>query len=516
MRGLVLASGAAVLLACATGLAATIHVPSDEPTIQAGVAAAADGDTVVVAAGVYQESISMLGKRITLRSEVGAASTAIRAIGFDHAIVCLGGEDEDTRIEGFTLRDASVGGIECFTGTSPVLSRLVLAGNDGNGARCTHSSPTFRHCEAYGNGAPGIYCNGATVLVDSCSFTAPGESGLKAWNYSDVSIHDCSFVGTCPLSGERSGDTGIYIRSSALTMVGCTLEGFSGYSALTMFHTADVTIETSVFRANSAGFGGAIDAVGGAQSNTPLLVSECVFEENSASDNGGACALRACSSALFKDCLFVGNETAGVGGAVSSDDVGQTTYVDCEFLGNNAVDDGGGVHSYGSSEFLLAVSGCLFEGDTAGNSGGAISVSSCGGTIEHCTIYGCSSGGNAGALHFGGSPTPDVTACIVSDCAGTGMGTQDEVVLPFVSYCDVWNCTHGNYGGLFPDLTGSFGNISEDPQFCDAPARDFSLYDSSPCAGSGPGGSDMGAFGVACGGTAVERTSWGAIKAGFR
>ena len=35
------------------GAGATIHVPQDQPTIQAGVDAAVDGDQVVVAAGTY-------------------------------------------------------------------------------------------------------------------------------------------------------------------------------------------------------------------------------------------------------------------------------------------------------------------------------------------------------------------------------------------------------------------------------------------------------------------------------
>ena len=61
--------------------AATIHVPADQPTIQAAIDAAADGDTVLVAPGTYYEDINFHGKIITVTSEQGAAATVIDAGG---------------------------------------------------------------------------------------------------------------------------------------------------------------------------------------------------------------------------------------------------------------------------------------------------------------------------------------------------------------------------------------------------------------------------------------------------
>jgi len=58
-------------------MSATIHVPVDQPTIQAGIDAAFDGDTVLVAPGTYVENIDFKGKGVTLESVEGPHYTVI-------------------------------------------------------------------------------------------------------------------------------------------------------------------------------------------------------------------------------------------------------------------------------------------------------------------------------------------------------------------------------------------------------------------------------------------------------
>ena len=42
------------------------------------------------------------------------------------------------------------------------------------------------------------------------------------------------------------------------------------------------------------------------------------------------------------------------------------------------------------------------------------------------------------------------------------------------------------------------GNVNADPLFCNAGNNDFTLYDNSPCLGTGENGSNMGAFDIGC------------------
>ncbi len=180
---------AVTVLAVSTAQGAIINVPGDEPTIQAGIDAAVDGDEVVVAPGTYLESIDFLGKAIWLRSSAGAELTMIDGTGNFHVVACGSGEGPDTVLSGFTITggnangsppDDDGGGMFNYNGSSPTVTNCTFSDNSasffGGGMRnANSSSPTVTNCTFEGNTADrgGGMSNGASSspTVTNCTFS---------------------------------------------------------------------------------------------------------------------------------------------------------------------------------------------------------------------------------------------------------------------------------------------------------------------------------------------------------
>ncbi len=129
-----------------------IHVPADQPNIQAGIDAALDGDTVLVAEGTYYENIRFKGKAITLGSEyiMDADTNHIhntiingsQPVNADSAsaVMFISGEDTTSVINGFTITKGqgtwsnvthahAGGGIFCFNAGAKIV-RCNITGNE--------------------------------------------------------------------------------------------------------------------------------------------------------------------------------------------------------------------------------------------------------------------------------------------------------------------------------------------------------------------------------------------------
>ena len=92
-----------LLLAASAATATIIHVPGDQPTIQAGLGAATPGDTVEVACGTYFEHDLVLPSGVILRSTTGLPDCVTIDAQSQGRVLSCSGADNTTCIAGFTI-----------------------------------------------------------------------------------------------------------------------------------------------------------------------------------------------------------------------------------------------------------------------------------------------------------------------------------------------------------------------------------------------------------------------------
>ena len=114
----------------------TIHVPADQPTIQAGINAAINGDTVLVSAGTYYENINFSGKAITVTSASGPAATIIDGSKTYNATVTFASNETlNSVISGFTIQNGYYwGNVSISSASSSVLGNIIQNTLQGYGA----------------------------------------------------------------------------------------------------------------------------------------------------------------------------------------------------------------------------------------------------------------------------------------------------------------------------------------------------------------------------------------------
>jgi len=293
------------LAAAAPLPAAIILVQSQYTTIQAGINAANNGDTVIIAPGTYMgpgnREISFMGKAITVRSTDPNDPNTVATTIVDCAPI--DGWDEGGYV-GFRFTNNE--------DTNSVLDGITITNAQkahpyGGGIMCEQSAPTIknciiRNCSARSGG--GIYCY-------------QGQSP-DGYSYKYPQIINCTISNN---TATQNGG-GIYCDGSRPVITNCTISNNTAVKYLSY---------------NTTGNGGAIYA----ENNSMPIVTNCTISGNSAGSNGGG--------------ICQGTVT----------DNSTVTIINCLIIGNSATFYGGGICGFST----LNVSNCTVVANSAGQPG---------------------------------------------------------------------------------------------------------------------------------------------------
>ena len=441
MRAIVLFFSAMILLFYVSMLPAnTVNVPSDAATIQEGINEAVDGDTVLVADGIYtgdgNRDIDFLGKAIVVMSENGPDSCIIDCQGdkwnTHRGFYLHSGEDSTSVVQGFTVTngyggDPGGGGILC-DGASPVITGNVLESN------------TAYQSEGPGSGGA-VYCQGADITIIGNNIRnndAPyGQGGGIYCSEATVRITDNIFYGNVASNGGA-----VYSMSSEVLIESNTIENNNTWYEL--------------------GNGAGIYSIG-----SSIEIHDNLIHGNDAHTGGGGIYSSTSTVAIYGN-IITENQShyaiSGDGGAISLNNDVESTVI------GNLVAKNWAEETYGSGIYCSGETSCL---------------------IENNTFFGNWSDVSAEAAHILNSDVEIVNTIFWDSYWGSEISVDGSSSVT-VSYCDIQNGWPGT------------GNIDTEPLFVDTEGDNYELSPDSPCIDSGDpaaevpqnGGDrvDMGAF----------------------
>ena len=305
--------------------AAVVEVPADQPTIQAGIDVAEDGDTVLVADGTYTGigniNIDFLGKEIIVKSENGPKKTIVdcQSIPNTRGFIFQNEETNDVVLEGFTITNGNH--------------------EERGGIYCTNSAPTIKNCYILSNRG-GIYCFAANPkIIDSKISNNHSGAGVSFWDHPEkdyedgqldrpslinciISENDGSGISTfdgataeiidCIVSkNKNSGIACDYFASVHIRY--CEIVQNTG-GGVKGTEYAGLNITDSIIKQNTAKNGGGISC----SPTSRLKVIGCVIAENIATENGGGIDIYSSfGSASIDYCTITRNIANGRGGGLN-------------------------------------------------------------------------------------------------------------------------------------------------------------------------------------------------------
>ena len=437
-----------------------IRIPTDHSTIQAGIEAAADGDLVLVAPGTYVENIDFLGKDITVRSEAGAASTAIDGSQSGSVVTFLSGETEEAVIAGFTIRNG--------TGTFFPEDNAVY----GGGICCRSSSPTITNC---------------TVIDNHVGELWPSGGGIGCY-YSSPKITNCLITRNSSSNSWEGSGGGVFFRyglNPILENCRITKNSSENFGGGIMCAYSDMIVDGCTISENTGAKGGGIYCF--ICWDTPPTISNSTITNNIATDYGGGMGYYQ-SPVTIRNSTITGNSVVGEftnarGGGIYCYSDSVLTMENCKVSGNSSAKYGGGIYCDGLCH--PNISNCIINNNTAKEEGGGIYCTYSFSVITGCTIEGNSAENYGGGIYYH-AVSHILTNCILwCDTApeGAEIAIDSRRSILDVRYSDIQGGEAAVYVGSECTLNWQDGNIDLEPLF--AGEWDYRLSLESLCIDAG-------------------------------
>lgn len=206
-------------------------------------------------------------------------------------------------------------------------------------------------------------------------------------------------------------------------------------------------------------------------------IRNCRFIANFATNGGAGLACVNGSNPSIQNCLFENNQ-ATYGAGLYCYQASSPSVNGCTFVNNSAEIDGGGTNcAYSSSPTITS---CVYIDNSAAIGGAIQCYGSSNAVLTNCTMV-RNSADYGSAVSNNGSTSSVINSIIAFGSGNTVvncvMGGACEI-----SCSDAFGNANGDWVGCMESQADVNGNLSSNPQFCDASNNDLRIAESSPCA----------------------------------
>ncbi|HTB52389.1 MAG TPA: right-handed parallel beta-helix repeat-containing protein [Ferruginibacter sp.] len=204
-----------------------------------------------------------------------------------------------------------------FSHLTLLLKKCTFENDNNYAVYIPDTNTTMDSCEFNSNPGAPLNISGSSLQLTNCSFSNNGSAMILSSMTSPTIITNCQFTANIDNSS-ADGTIDAYSSNTPLEVSDCIFEG------------------------NAAVYGGAVIV------NEPSIFTNCLFNNNTAASYGGAVFATDNIGCKFINCAFSNNSSYFSGGAVSAN-TGELSFINCTFYNNNATGGTLGINVFSGS-----------------------------------------------------------------------------------------------------------------------------------------------------------------------